>query len=86
LDKISYTSIYGEGIIQSDLLITFSSPDFSTKDGIKVGLTKEQVLKKLGKPNLMLKSEWSYLVGDYLKFKLLFDHNKVKFMSLRIPV
>jgi hypothetical protein len=85
-DGISHTSVYPDGIILSDLLITFSTTQYSTKDGIKVGLTKAQVLKMLGEPNMKLKTEWSYFQGDYLKFKLLFQDDKLKYIELRMPV
>ncbi|MCM3630698.1 hypothetical protein M3194_25525 [Paenibacillus glycanilyticus] len=52
--------------------IVFMDGNYATPDGLTVGMTKEDVLQKLGKPNLELESKWSYKIGGYLKFHSLF--------------
>ncbi|WP_433943752.1 hypothetical protein [Paenibacillus sp. SN-8-1] len=73
------------GIIASASEVIFLSKNFQTPDGIKVGLTKQQVQSKLGKPNMETDSSWDYRVGDSLKFHLYFENNKVSFISLTMP-
>jgi len=72
-------------ILFSDAFYFFSD-QFETKDGIKVGLSKDEVLKKLGKPNYETSVRWSYYIGDYLKFHLYFEDDKIKVISLTLPI
>ncbi|RUS47447.1 hypothetical protein [Cohnella sp. AR92] len=83
---VSYATAYQEGILHADLQIAFSSPDYATGGDIRVGMAKKQVQNAIGKPNLQVNSQWSYLIGDYLKFYLLFEDDKVKYMVYRMPV
>jgi|GEM_PF-1320590 len=72
-------------ILFSDALYFFSD-QLETIDGIKIGIKKDEVLKKLGKPNYGVNTKWSYYIGDYLKFHLYFDENQVIVMLLTLPV
>lgn len=73
------------GILAGDDLV-FLKDTVETKDGIKVGLPKEEVRARLGKANLELDSDWSYKSGDSLKFHLYFADNKVVFIRLSLPL
>lgn len=84
--KMSVLLYYKEtGIISSESEVIFLDKSFQTPDGIKVGLTKQQVQSKLGKPNMEINSRWDYRVGDSLKFHLYFENNEVAFISLTMP-
>ena len=72
-------------ILFSDALYYFSD-QFETIDGIKVGLSKDEVLKQLGQPNYETSVRWSYFIGDYLKFHLYFVDNHIEVISLTLPV
>lgn len=77
---------YSDGIMKLNRSIVFMDGNYATPDGLSVGMTKEQVLEKLGEPNLRLDSKWSYKIGDYLKFHLYFDNNKMKYIELSQPL
>ncbi|RUT29655.1 hypothetical protein EJP77_14910 [Paenibacillus zeisoli] len=84
--RVSNVLYYKEtGIIASASEVIFLDSKFQTPDGIKVGLTKQQVQSKLGKPNMETDSSWDYRVGDSLKFHLYFENNEVIFISLTMP-
>jgi len=70
-----------EGVIQLDSEIYFVSDQYSTKEGIKVGLTKRQVEQILGEPNRQTETAWGYLTGDLVTFWLYFEEDKVKYMK-----
>ncbi|MFC5702593.1 hypothetical protein ACFPVX_14915 [Cohnella faecalis] len=73
-------------IVYSLNSIFFLNDYTSTSDHIKVGLTKKQVLEKLGKPNLQLNSKWSYKIDDYLRFHIYYENDRVAGISLTMPV
>lgn len=84
--KVSSIQYYEDIAVVSEREVLFISDSVTTKDGIKIGLSKEEVMTTLGKPNLENESEWSYLIGDYLKFHLYFENNKVVLISLTLPL
>ncbi|SFE00460.1 hypothetical protein SAMN05216378_1944 [Paenibacillus catalpae] len=86
VQKIGNVTEYGDGIMQLNRNIVFMDSNYATPDGLTVGMTKEDVRRKLGKPNLELESQWSYKIGDYMKFHLYFDHNKIKCIMLSQPL
>ncbi|TCM93320.1 hypothetical protein EV294_107273 [Paenibacillus sp. BK033] len=77
---------YSDGVMQLNRSIVFTDGNYATPDGLAVGMSKEEVVQKLGKPNLQLDSKWSYKIGDYLKFHLYFDHNKIRCIVLSQPL
>ncbi|WP_336773632.1 hypothetical protein [Paenibacillus sp. MMO-58] len=77
---------YSDGVMQLNRSIVFLDSNHATQDGLAVGMSKDEVVQKLGKPNLQLDSKWSYKIGDYLKFHLYFDHNKIKYIELSQPL
>jgi len=83
---VSSIQYYEDVAVVSQREVLFISDSVATKDGIKIGLSKEEVLTTLGKPNLENEFQWSYLIGDYLKFRLYFEDNKVIFISLTLPL
>ncbi|HIW35058.1 MAG TPA: hypothetical protein IAA29_19970 [Candidatus Paenibacillus intestinavium] len=85
-DTVSDIRHYEDLAIVSQREVLFISDSVATKDGIKIGLTKEEVLTTLGKPNLERETQWSYQIGDYLKFRLYFENNKVVLISLTLPL
>jgi len=86
-DKVKTMGEYGgeDNLIVLNAQLLFASSQFKTKDGVGVGLTKQEVLAKLGKPNLETETEWGYKSGDYLRFFLYFDAGVVKYMSITMP-
>lgn len=74
-----------DNFIFSDAFYFFGE-NYSTIDGIKVGLTKDEVIQKLGKANLETDAVWSYLQGDYLKFHLYYEDGIVTMLSLTMPL
>ncbi|GGD54040.1 hypothetical protein [Paenibacillus nasutitermitis] len=74
-----------KGLIVLQGNLVFLKDTVGTTDGIKVGMTKDQVMTILGKPNLKLNTRWSYKLGDYLKFHLYLENDQVVFMSLTMP-
>lgn len=72
-------------LLFSDGLYIFDE-QFETIDGIKVGLTKADVLHKLGPANKESETVWSYRIGDYLKFHLYFVDNRLEVISLTLPL
>lgn len=83
MEEIRYFRESGIGL--SDDLV-FLKDTVETRDGIKVGLSKEEVLARLGQANLELDSQWSYKSGDYLKFHLYFADNRIAFIRLTMPL
>ncbi|PZD95805.1 hypothetical protein DNH61_10140 [Paenibacillus sambharensis] len=70
------------GALTLSLEIIFTSEDYRTPDGIGIGTTREEVTEILGPANLSTETKWSYKVGDYLKFHLYFEDDKVAYLSL----
>ncbi|GGH40660.1 hypothetical protein [Paenibacillus segetis] len=77
---------FDHGIIMLNRQIIFTNDVYETGDGVKVGLTIDQVMDKLGPWAMKLVSRWSYKVGDYYNFHLYFDLNKVKYIVLSQPL
>jgi hypothetical protein len=76
---------FEEGILKLGSSLVFFTDEYSTTDGIKVGDTTAIVLRKLGEPNLKATNRWSYSRGDYLRFHLLIENHKVKYLLLTRP-
>ncbi|MDI4649364.1 hypothetical protein [Cohnella hashimotonis] len=74
-------------IIKLSASIVFTTDDqaYATPDEIKVGLTQNEVIAKLGLPNARTETAWRYRVDDGLGFQLLFEDGKVRFISLIKP-
>lgn len=75
--------VYGgdNRIVSLNLMLVFEG-GYETPDGVHVGLTKDEIVQKLGKPNLELDSKWGYKSGDSLRFYLYFEEGKVKYMTV----
>ncbi|MCQ6557735.1 hypothetical protein [Paenibacillus mendelii] len=86
LQKIESVQEKDDDIIALGGYVFFESDRHTTKDGVKVGLTPDQVIDKLGEPNSKTTSKWSYRLGDYLKFHLYFDDGKVAYIALLMPL
>lgn len=63
----------------------FATDANATPDGIAVGLTSAETLERLGEPNARTDTKWSYRMGDYLRFHLIFDAGKIRYMMLTMP-
>lgn len=85
-DTVSVIQYFEHKAIVFEREIVLIDDSVETKDGIKIGLSKEEVLDSLGKANLETETHWSYLIGDYLKFHLYFDNNKVAYIKLTLPL
>lgn len=66
--------------------IIFTSDAHQSKDGVKVGLTKDQVDRILGSGVSKLPSKWSYKVGDYYRFHIYFKNDRAEFLVLSAPL
>ncbi len=75
-----------DNLIALSRQLLFASSQYKTTDGVSVGMTKQEVLARLGKPNVETETKWSYKPGDYSRFHLYFDAGVVKYMSLTMPV
>lgn len=66
--------------------IVFMDGTHQTKDGIKVGMPKNEVERILDVKPLKTSSRWSYKVGDYYIFHIYFQQDKVAFIVLNSPL
>ncbi|MER7797976.1 hypothetical protein [Microbacterium sp. NPDC096154] len=66
--------------------IVFMDRSHKTKNGIKIGMSKNEVERILDVKTLKLPSRWSYKVGDYYTFHLYFEQDKVAFLVLTRPL
>lgn len=66
--------------------IIFMDGTHQTKDGIKVGMTKNEVERILDVKPLKTSNRWSYKVGDYYIFHIYFQQDKVAFIVLNSPL
>lgn len=66
--------------------IVFMDDAHQTKNGIKIGMSKNEVQRILDVKVLKLPSRWSYKVGDYYTFHLYFEQDKVAFLVLTRPL
>ncbi|MBB6669587.1 hypothetical protein [Cohnella nanjingensis] len=89
LGTSGFIQMIGQGnepdVLRLGQTIVFATDANRTSDGIGVGLTADEVVRKLGEPNAKTDTKWSYRIGDYLKFHLLFEQGKVRFMVLTMP-
>lgn len=72
--------------LSGTIFFSTGGESYTSSDGIKVGLTQAEVIAKLGLPNVRTKTQWNYRIGDNLRFHLLFESGKVRFISLTMPV
>ncbi|MGG0825090.1 hypothetical protein ABE099_19675 [Paenibacillus turicensis] len=66
--------------------IVFMDGTHQAKDGIKVGMPKNEVERILDVKPLKTSSRWSYKVGDYYIFHIYFQQDKVAFIVLNSPL
>ncbi|MBP1907595.1 hypothetical protein J2Z32_004272 [Paenibacillus turicensis] len=66
--------------------IVFMDDAHQTKNGIKIGMSKNEVQRILDVKALKLPSRWSYKVGDYYIFHIYFQQDKVAFIVLNSPL
>ncbi|WP_028559200.1 hypothetical protein [Paenibacillus pinihumi] len=85
IGQIQYIQYYDEGIYELNSLLIFKDERHKTPDGIHNGMSKQQVMDKLGKPNLETSTLWGYLTDDYLSLFLYFNDDKLAFMALPVP-
>ncbi|MFD2332490.1 hypothetical protein ACFSR7_24800 [Cohnella sp. GCM10020058] len=94
LQSLSPQSLTGSGyqyaypnVIKLSAAILFTTDDraYVTPDGVKVGLSQDEVIANLGLPNARTNTAWSYRISDGPYFHLLFEDGKVRFISLTKP-
>lgn len=83
--KVQYMRHYEKGVYEQSNLIIFMSGEHRTKDDVYPGLTRQQVLDRLGKPNLQTETLWSYMTGENLNFFLYFNEDQLSCIALRQP-
>jgi hypothetical protein len=76
---------YDKGIVKIGSTLVFFTDEYETIEGIMVGDSTDKVLQTLGEPNQKTSNEWSYSVGDYLRFKILIENGKVKYLIKITP-
>jgi len=85
-EEVQSLSIYTNGIIALNRQLLFTDAKYQTASGVHVGMSREEALIGLGEPSIKLDSHWGYRVGDYTIFHLYFEDNKIKWISLTIPL
>ncbi|MDG0808972.1 hypothetical protein [Cohnella rhizosphaerae] len=79
-------SLYPEVMkLPGTVVFSIGISDYATSDGVKVGLSQDEVVARLGSPDARTETKWSYRIGDSLSFHLLFKDGKVRFVSLTEP-
>lgn len=86
IEEVKELSVYSDGIVALNRQLLFMDEKYQTRSGVHVGISREEVLKKLGEANIKLDSRWSYKTGDYTTFHLYFEGHMVKWMSLTMPL
>lgn len=84
--ELETMAMYDGGVLALNLAYVFTEPGYATPDGIEVGTTRDEVMKKLGDPNLPLPDVWGYKIGDYTRFYLYFIDDKVAAIILTMPL
>lgn len=83
--KVQYMRQYVQSVYELNDLIIFMSGQHGTADEVRPGTTRQQVLDRLGKPNLQTETLWSYMAGDNLNFFLYFNEDQLSCIALRQP-
>ncbi|MFD1179358.1 hypothetical protein ACFQ3W_24105 [Paenibacillus puldeungensis] len=86
MGQVKKARIYKDGVLELNRLIVFTKSNHQTATGVKVGLTKESVKDKLGSKGLKVASRWRYKVGDYYRFHVYFQDEKVKYIAISQPL
>ena len=86
MGQVKKARIYKDGVLELNRLIVFTNPNHQTRDGVKVGLTTADVKAKLGTKGLNVASRWRYKVGDYYRFHVYFQDEKVKYIAISQPL
>lgn len=84
--QVKQARLYKDGVLALNRIIVFTMADHQTADGVKVGIGESGVMDKLGPKALRLVSRWSYKVGDYYRFHVYFQDQKVKYVVLSQPL
>lgn len=85
-EELETMAMYDGGVLALNLAYVFTEPGYATPDGIEVGTTRDEVLKKLGAPNRELPDVWGYKIGDFTRFHLYFADDKVAAIMLTMPL
>ncbi|MBJ6361613.1 hypothetical protein ACFOQM_09970 [Paenibacillus sp. GCM10012307] len=83
--QVQYLKQYNQGIYELHSMIIFKGDQHQTPDGVHTGMSRQQVLDKLGKPNLETATLWGYLTNDYLALFFYFTGDELAFMALPMP-
>jgi hypothetical protein len=73
-------------VVQWDLGIYFVTDRYSSTDGVKVGISKDEARQLLGNPAVENAYSWGYRTGDFVTFYLYFDKDRVKYVVFRMPL
>ncbi|RRJ63121.1 hypothetical protein EHV15_09415 [Paenibacillus oralis] len=84
--RVKQARLFKDGVLALNRIIVFTTADHQTADGVKVGIGAGNVMDKLGPKALRLVSRWSYKVGDYYRFHVYFQDQKVKYIVLSQPL
>jgi|GEM_PF-3409810 len=81
--RASSVRSYEQGaIISWDLLVAFTTDAYQTADGVRVGMTKDEVLQALGQPHAQTALRWKYDLDLWDDLDLYFEGDTVKYMVL----
>ena len=84
--QVSEVAKSADEIVMLPGQIVFMDRSHQTKNGIKIGMSKNEVQRILDVKALKLPTRWSYKVGDYYTFHLYFEQDKVVFLVLTRPL
>lgn len=86
IEEVKELSVYSDGIVALNRQLLFMDEKYQTRSGVHVGIFREEVLEKLGEPNIKLESRWGYKTGDHTTFHLYFEEDMVKWIGLTMPL
>jgi len=84
--QVKEARLFKDGVLELNRMIVFTRPVHQCAAGVKTGISTADVTEKLGTKALKLDSRWSYKVGDYFRFHLYFQDDKVKYLALSQPL
>lgn len=85
-EVVGTLAIYPDGVYVLRREIVFADAAFSTPDGVRPGMSAGEALAILGEPHLRLPSHWGYRTGDYIRLRLYLDGERIRWLSLTLPL
>ncbi|MFS0726906.1 outer membrane protein assembly factor BamE [Paenibacillus sp. 1P07SE] len=70
------------GIVSWDLLVAFTTDAYQTSDGVRVGMSKDEVLEALGTPHIQTSIHWRYDIDNWDDLHLYFEGDTVRYVVM----